>query len=48
MSILTKNPKKKTKATEAKMRPKRVLLFFCSGVAAMMQYFQVNQSRGLP
>jgi len=34
--ILTMNPTKKTTATEAKMRPKRVLLFFCSGVVDMM------------
>jgi hypothetical protein len=30
------NPRKKTTATEAKMRPKRALLFFCSGLVAMM------------
>ncbi len=34
--ILAKKPTKKTKATEAKMRPKRALLFFCSGVVDMM------------
>ena len=37
--ILTKNPTKNTTATEAKMRPRRRLFFFCSGVMDMMQIF---------
>jgi len=34
--ILTKKPTKKTTATEAKIRPKRALLFFCSALVDMM------------
>jgi len=41
--ILSMKPTKKTTATEAKMRPKRLLLFFCSAVVAMMLQSPVRQ-----
>jgi len=47
-TILIMNPAKNTIATDARINPVRKLLFFCSGVDMINQFYEQTQQTSQP